>query len=60
MDGNQRDAFTIVVWKSLPLESILRELDIADDEFLAYLVCFVTSTIIVLKVASFANNRIFQ
>jgi len=23
----------IVIWKSLPLESILRELDIADDEF---------------------------
>jgi hypothetical protein len=34
-DDNQRDAFTIVVWKSLPLESILRELDITDDEFLA-------------------------
>jgi len=34
-DDNQRDSFTIVVWKSLPLESILRELDITDDEFLA-------------------------
>ncbi|RAM58275.1 hypothetical protein DS66_00115 [Mesotoga sp. SC_3PWM13N19] len=34
-DDNQRDTFTIVVWKSLPLESILRELDITDDEFSA-------------------------
>jgi len=34
-DDNQRDTFTIVVWKYLPLESILRELDITDDEFLA-------------------------
>ncbi len=34
-DDNQRDAFTIVVWKSLPLESILRELVITDDESLA-------------------------
>ena len=34
-DDNQRESFTIVVWKSLPLESILRELDITDDEFLA-------------------------
>jgi len=24
-DDNQRDSFTIVVWKSLPLDSILRE-----------------------------------
>jgi len=34
-DDNQRDSFTIVVWKSLPLESILRELVITDDESLA-------------------------
>ena len=34
-DDNQRDTFTIVVWRSLPLESILGELDITDDEFLA-------------------------
>jgi hypothetical protein len=34
-DDNQRDSFTIVIWKSLPLEAILRELDITDDEFLA-------------------------
>jgi len=34
-DDSQRDSFTIVVWKSLPLESILRELDITGDEFLA-------------------------
>jgi len=34
-DDSQRDSFTIVVWKSLPLQSILRELDITDDESLA-------------------------
>ena len=32
-DDNQRDEFTIVVWRSLPLESILIELEIVDDEF---------------------------
>ena len=34
-EDNQRDSFTILFWKSLPLESILRELDITDNEFLA-------------------------
>ncbi len=34
-DDNQRESFTIVVWKSLPLESILRELNITGDESLA-------------------------